>query len=295
MLDAATLLKYTAAGGVGSIISHSGAVPLDVIKTRVQLEPEKFAGNGWLQNVKTLVAEEGVGVLLGGLGSTALGYGLHGALKYGGFEYLKYAIFNHGGGVASGSPVALFAADHRLPALMLAGMSAEFVATLVLCPLEQTRIKMVSDPEYADGVVAAVVRLFSEGEGVGGVLASLPVIWTKTVPYAMFQLPVYDVTSSALRDAAAGLAASSVGVVVPPLLTQVPASLVAAVCASLAGTRVYSTLLLSLYSILFYDEKITRLSSTRVHPLFYSQAGDVTRVYLSPRYHTTVVTACTPQ
>lgn len=73
-----------------------------MVKTRVQLEPEKFAGNGFLDNAKTLVAEEGVGVLLGGLGSTALGYSLHGSLKYAGFEWLKYAVVHHGGGRGRG-------------------------------------------------------------------------------------------------------------------------------------------------------------------------------------------------
>jgi hypothetical protein len=51
----------------------------------------------------------------------------------------------------------------------------------------------------------------------------------------MFQLPVYDVTSSALREAAAELAASTIGVVVPPVLVQLPASLVAAFFASIVS------------------------------------------------------------
>jgi hypothetical protein len=37
-------LKYAAAGGIGACISHSGAVPLDVVKTRVQLNPKKYSG-----------------------------------------------------------------------------------------------------------------------------------------------------------------------------------------------------------------------------------------------------------
>ena len=124
-----------------------------MVKTRVQLEPEKFAGNGFLDNAKTLVAEEGVGVLLGGLGSTALGYSLHGSLKYAGFEWLKYAVVHHGGGVDGGSPIALFAADHRLAALMIAGMTAEFVATLALCPV-------VREEERGGGIKPVCLLMF---------------------------------------------------------------------------------------------------------------------------------------
>ena len=78
-MAAGALAKYAAAGGIGACVSHAGAVPLDVIKTRVQLEPEKFAGGGVLDNARTLVAEEGKSVLLRGLGSTMAGFAVHGA------------------------------------------------------------------------------------------------------------------------------------------------------------------------------------------------------------------------
>lgn len=234
MLGAATVAKYSAAGAVGCVVSHCGAVPLDVVKTRVQCQPEKFAGQGLVANARTLVAEEGAGVLLGGMGSTALGFGLHGAIKYGGFEALKYALVHAGGGVAAGSRVAIFAEDHRVAALMLAAMIAEFVASLLLCPLEQTRIKMVSDPTYAENVVGAVGRLFTENGGARDVLQSMPAIWTKTVPYTMFQLPIYDATSRALTDAAAAMALAS-GVALPPVLVKLPASLAAAFTATVVS------------------------------------------------------------
>ena len=55
------------------------------------------------------------------------------------------------------------------PPYIVAAGAAELVGTLVLCPLEQTRIKMVSDPNYADDFFAAVARLFAD-EKVEGVL-----------------------------------------------------------------------------------------------------------------------------
>ena len=222
-MAAGALAKYAAAGGIGACVSHAGAVPLDVIKTRVQLEPEKFSGGGVVDNARTLVAEEGWGVLLRGLGSTMAGFTVHGALKYGGFEGIKYAIFNAGG------PIAAFAVDHRLPALLLAAALAETVASLGLCPLEQARIKMVSDAEYASNFAAATARLFAD-EGVDGVFRSLPPIYAKMIPFSMFQLAMYDVTSGALRDVVA-----SSHVALSPLAAQIPASFVAAFTASLAS------------------------------------------------------------
>ena len=222
-MAAGALAKYAAAGGIGACVSHAGAVPLDVIKTRVQLEPEKFSGGGVVDNARTLVAEEGWGVLLRGLGSTMAGFTVHGSLKYGGFEGIKYAIFNAGG------PVAAFAVDHRLPALLLAAALAETVASLGLCPLEQARIKMVSDAGYASNFTAATARLFAD-EGVDGVFRSLSPIYAKMIPFSMFQLAMYDVTSGALRDVIA-----SSDVALSPLAAQIPASFVAAFTASLAS------------------------------------------------------------
>ena len=219
-------LKYAAAGGIGACISHSGAVPLDVVKTRVQLNPKKYSGT-FFENGATLVREDGPGVLLQGLGSTALGYFLHGALKYGGFESLKFTMYKGGY-----EDLTAFASDHRLFSLIVAAAVAEFVATLALCPLEQTRIKMTKDKDYADGTVGALKRLFRE-DGVAGVADSLPAIYCKTIPFTMFQLPVYDVVSKSLRESARGL----VGVVdVPPIAIQLSASL-AAVHAARAVSR----------------------------------------------------------
>ena len=53
------------------------------MKTRIQLEPEKY-NRGMLAGFRTVVAEEGAGALLTGLGPTVSGYFLQGALKFGG-------------------------------------------------------------------------------------------------------------------------------------------------------------------------------------------------------------------
>lgn len=53
------------------------------VKTRIQLEPEKY-NRGMLAGFRTVVKEEGAGALLTGLGPTVSGYFLQGALKFGG-------------------------------------------------------------------------------------------------------------------------------------------------------------------------------------------------------------------
>jgi solute carrier family 25 phosphate transporter 3 len=248
-MTAGLLAKYAAAGGVGACVSHAGAVPLDVVKTRVQQDPAKFAGGGVLESAKTLVREEGWGVLSRGLANTMLGFLLHGAFKYGGFEFLKQAFLE-----SDNAEIATFGHDHRLLTLLVAAALAETVATVALLPLEQTRIKMVSDESYADNVFDAIQRLFRE-DGVDGFVNSLPPIYAKMIPFSMCQLATYDVAVGASRETAAALAVAVSAVAVDdnasaavaemaslvsealssPFVAQVPASFLAATTASLAS------------------------------------------------------------
>ena len=248
-MTAGLLAKYAAAGGVGACVSHAGAVPLDVVKTRVQQDPAKFAGGGVLESAKTLVREEGWGVLSRGLANTMLGFLLHGAFKYGGFEFLKQAFLE-----SDNAEIATFGHDHRLLTLLVAAALAETVATVALLPLEQTRIKMVSDESYADNVLEAIQRLFRE-DGIDGFVNSLPPIYAKMIPFSMCQLATYDVAVGASRETAAALAVAVSAVAADgdtsaavaemaslvsealssPFVAQVPASFLAATLASLAS------------------------------------------------------------
>ena len=256
-MTAGLLAKYAAAGGVGACVSHAGAVPLDVVKTRVQQDPARFAGGGVLDSARALVREEGLGVLSRGLANTMLGFSLHGAFKYGGFEFLKQAFLE-----SSNAEIATVCHDHRLATLLVAAALAESLATVALLPLEQTRIKMVSDETYAANVFEAVERLVRE-DGIDGLVTSLPPIYAKMIPFSMCQLATYDVAVGPCRETAAALsvaiaesafvadASASVDAFAPALLgdvaqalggalsgpfaAQIPASFLAATLASLAS------------------------------------------------------------
>jgi hypothetical protein len=69
--------------------SHTGTVPIDVVKTRMQLEPERFKAQSFVEVARSIVAEEGVQGLASGAVPTFMGYAIQGSLKYGLFEALK--------------------------------------------------------------------------------------------------------------------------------------------------------------------------------------------------------------
>lgn len=67
--------KFALAGAIGCGSTHSSMVPIDVVKTRIQLEPTVY-NKGMVGSFRKIIAEEGAGALLTGFGPTLLGMAL---------------------------------------------------------------------------------------------------------------------------------------------------------------------------------------------------------------------------
>ncbi len=83
--------QYYALCGLGGIlacgITHTALTPLDLVKCRIQVAPEKYKGifNGFSVTLK----EEGLRGLGRGWAPTAFGYSMQGLGKYGFYEVFK--------------------------------------------------------------------------------------------------------------------------------------------------------------------------------------------------------------
>ena len=73
-------LKGSLAGGICCSLTHGALTPVDVVKTRIQLEPEVY-NKGMVGGFKQVIEKEGTGALLTGLAPTAVGYFVQGALS----------------------------------------------------------------------------------------------------------------------------------------------------------------------------------------------------------------------
>jgi hypothetical protein len=162
------------AGGVCASVSHGWAVPLDVVKTRMQTDPCKYSG-GVAAAFRTIMAEEGPNMLLKGLGATLMGYGVQGSLKYG-----LYALFKNV--IAGALPHASIFVNW-----VLASIGADVLASTALCPMEATRIRLVADPSFAKGTMDGLQRLLAT-EGPGGIFRGMPAILAKQLPYTIVQV-----------------------------------------------------------------------------------------------------------
>merc|ERR1712139_579454 len=133
-------LKGALAGGICCSLTHGAACPIDVVKTRMQLDPIKY-NQGLIGGFRQVIAAEGAGALATGLAPTAVGYFVQGWFKFGGYELFKVNFAKSYGDQG--------AWDNRFMIGSLASAMAEFIADIFLCPLEATRIRQVSDPEMA--------------------------------------------------------------------------------------------------------------------------------------------------
>jgi len=149
-----------------------------------------------------IIEKEGPKALLTGFGSTIIGFTTSGAVKYGLYEVFKPFAQDF----VSSSNVLPHSA---ILGFLLAGASAELVASTLLCPLEATRIRLVTDPSYGSEVFDALPRMWSERGW--GIYDALPAIMTKMVPGTMSQLASYEFfTRSAYATATSvGLQADS--------------------------------------------------------------------------------------
>lgn len=178
--DLTYYLKGAAAGGICCSITHGALTPVDVVKTRVQLDPVKY-NTGLIGGFRTIVAEEGMMALTTGLGATVFGYFIQGWFKFGGVEFFKIKTVE-----TIGEEKAW---DNKTAIYLGSSAAAEFIADCFLCPLEAVRIRAVSDPEFCDGLADGFAKMM-KAEGIGGFYAGFLPILAKQVPYTMAKFAV---------------------------------------------------------------------------------------------------------
>ncbi|RFU31902.1 hypothetical protein B7463_g4412, partial [Scytalidium lignicola] len=180
--------RFALAGAVCCAVTHGALTPVDVVKTRIQLDPVTY-NKGLIGGFRQVIASEGAGALLTGFGPTATGYFLQGAFKFGGYELFKQQSINILGYET--------ARENRTAVYLASSAIAEFFADVALCPLEATRIRLVSEPTYASGLVGGFSKMM-KSEGIGAFYAGFGPILFKQVPYTMAKFVVYEKVSEAI-------------------------------------------------------------------------------------------------
>lgn len=185
MSELALYSRFALAGAICCSLTHGGLTPVDVVKTRIQLDPVTY-NRGMIGGFRKVVQNEGFGALLTGAGPTFAGYFLQGALKFGGYEFFKQQSINSIGYEN--------ARNNRIAVYSVSSACAEFFADIALCPLEATRIRLVSEPGFANGLISGFTKIARQ-EGLGAFYSGFGPILFKQVPYTMTKFVVYEKVS----------------------------------------------------------------------------------------------------
>ncbi|KZM20384.1 mitochondrial phosphate carrier protein [Ascochyta rabiei] len=185
---AALYARFAFAGAVCCSVTHGALTPVDVVKTRIQLDPVTY-NSGLIGGFRKVIANEGAGAVWTGFGPTAAGYFLQGAFKFGGYEFFKQQAINTIGYEA--------ASNNRTGVYLASAACAEFIADIALCPLEATRIRLVSDPKFANGLIGGFSKILST-EGVGAFYSGFGPILFKQIPYTCAKFVVFEKVNEAI-------------------------------------------------------------------------------------------------
>ncbi|XP_063216474.1 solute carrier family 25 member 3-like [Bacillus rossius redtenbacheri] len=179
--------KYFMLCGVGGILScgitHTLVVPLDLVKCRIQVNPEKYKGvfNGF----KVTLNEDGSRGLAKGWAPTFIGYSMQGLCKFGLYEFFKVLYSDMLGEENS----YLW----RTSLYLAASASAEFFADIALSPMEAAKVQIQTKPNFVSTLREAVPIMLKD-EGVYGFYKSLVPLWMRQIPYTMMKFACFERT-----------------------------------------------------------------------------------------------------
>mmetsp|Transcript_6363 Transcript_6363/g.8850 ORF Transcript_6363/g.8850 Transcript_6363/m.8850 type:complete len:326 (+) Transcript_6363:205-1182(+) len=181
--------RYALAGGLCASYSHTILVPIDVVKTRLQVTSGEY--NGMVDAIRKIASKEGVGALALGLAPTTTGYILQGACKFGFFEFFKStAVSVVGAETAQKNSYAVYVSSSSL---------AEGIASVALSPFEALRIRNVARPDYCKNMMDGLSRMYAE-EGFNGYYKGLPMLLAKQLPYTVTQLTVFSLLNDVFYE-----------------------------------------------------------------------------------------------
>ena len=162
-------MKFYALCGFGGVLScgltHTAVVPLDLVKCRMQVDPQKYKGIGFRGLAK-------------GWAPTFIGYCLQGLCKFGFYEVFKVLYSNR----LAEENAYLW----RTSLYLAASASAEFFADIALAPVEAAKVRIQTQPGYANALRDAAPKMYKE-EGLKAFYKGVDPLWMRQIPYTMMK------------------------------------------------------------------------------------------------------------
>jgi len=187
-LDASSFLRFLLSGATCCSTVHLALTPLDVMKTKVQTDPEVHTD--FFTSFKILSNEGGISGFFRGWAPTFLGFFINGGITYSGTEFFRRYYGNFLGDAAP---------NLEIPIILASASSAAFFGAFLLCPTEAVRIRSVAQPDFGSNIIDVTKRMVKE-EGIESLFSAVPIFLLKDIPFAMAKFTVFDVSTAYLYD-----------------------------------------------------------------------------------------------
>lgn len=188
-LGIATYLRFSASGAICCSAVHLAATPIDVVKTKVQTNPEKYPGV--IRSFRKVIDEEGFNAFFTGWQPTFVGFFFWGGFSYMLTEFMRRYLTELSGDAA---------ASYEIPIILASAGIAAFAGSFVLSPFESVRIRSVAQPNFASSPIGVVERMIND-EGLGSLFSAVPAFWLKEVPFAMAKFTIFDLSTAWMYEA----------------------------------------------------------------------------------------------
>jgi len=179
---------YCGLGGIISCgITHTAICPLDLVKCRLQVDKAKYKNIS--HGFKITYAESGARGLVRGWAPTFFGYSMQGLGKFGFYELFKHTY----SGMLSEENAYLW----RTSVYLAASASAEFLADILLCPMEALKVRIQTMPGFATTLREGFPKIMA-AEGVAGFYKGIAPLWCRQIPYTMMKFSCFERTVEAI-------------------------------------------------------------------------------------------------
>ena len=182
-----------------------------------------------VKSTMKIIKNDGLQTLLAGLGPTTWGYLLEGAVKFGIYEVLKPAVRSVLIWLAAATSIASL--NNKILGFVLCGGVSGVAASLMLCPMEALRIRLVSEPDFApESWVHGLLQMLKY-EGFGGLWKGMNAMMLKQVPYTITKNVSFDFMTTAAYMAVknSGMAITSNMKLLIPLVSAFSASVLSTI------------------------------------------------------------------
>lgn len=185
-IDVSTFLRFVLSGAICASGVHLALTPLDVVKTKVQIYPDRYPKI--LPSFQTVWKDEGPSAFFTGWLPTVGGHFFAGGVLYATTEAIRRSLIETAG---------VNAMSLEVPIILVAASIASAAAAVLYCPFDAVRIRSVAQPGYGANAIETVSRMVKE-EGIEVLTDAIPVFVARQVPYAAVKFTIFDLTTEYL-------------------------------------------------------------------------------------------------